>query len=122
MAAEDESGLVGSAPRQNERSVLDRQRADEAAMGAQEALEKSDQLARSLSLMRATLDATINGILATDAGGRITTYNEQYVRLWSVPADVMATNDYWQVLSFTSRYFRAPAAFLLRVSEIYESG
>ena len=122
MAAEEENSLVGSAPRQNERgSVLDRQRADEAAVGVQEALAKSDQLARSLSLMRATLDATINGILATDADGRITTYNEQYVRLWSVPADVMATNDYWQVLSFTSRYFADPAAFMLRITEIYES-
>src|SRR5690348_16133431 len=86
MATEQKDNLVGSAPQQNEHSSgLEGQRVDGALIGAHAALEKTDQLARSLSLMRATLDATSNGILATDAHGRITTYNEQYVRLWSVP-------------------------------------
>lgn len=123
MDLRDEDKLIGSVALQNAQSVLRaRQRAEQDLLAAKEALEKKTaELEESLSLMRATLEATSNGILATDADGRIISYNEQYVRLWSVPDELIATNDHWRVLSFISRYFADPAAFIDRIREIYET-
>jgi PAS domain S-box-containing protein len=46
------------------------------------------ELERSLSLLRATLHATADGILALDRGGRITTFNNRFVELWRIPDHV----------------------------------
>ena len=89
---------------------------------ANEELEaKSQELAQSLSLMRATLEATHDGILATDANGAVTDFNEQFVRLWRLPKEAMETRSHRRILDFTSRLFADPAAFISRIDEIYKS-
>jgi two-component system, cell cycle sensor histidine kinase and response regulator CckA len=50
-------------------------------------------LARSLSLLRATLDATDDGIMATDVEGRITVTNAVARELWSLDADPLLMTD-----------------------------
>jgi len=46
-----------------------------------------DELRQTLSLLRATLESTDNGIVVVDAHGRVTSWNHKWAELWNVPAD-----------------------------------
>jgi PAS domain S-box-containing protein len=80
---------------------------------------RTEALARTLSIMRATLDSTNDGILVTSAEGRIIDYNERLLRMFDLPPEAIESRDHWQLLSKSSRRFGDPAAFLARVKEIY---
>lgn len=100
--------------------LLARQRAERELVRAKEALErKTQELAHSLSVMRATLDSTWDGILVTADDGRITGYNQTYMNMWRVPAEAMASGDHRSLLRLTSAQCSDPARFVARVDEIY---
>lgn len=99
-----------------------RQRAEKELIRAKEALElKTVELAHSLSMMRATLESTTDGILVTDDDGNVTGFNEKYVNIWQIPRDVMDARDARQVREVASRQFNDPKQFLARVREIWTS-
>jgi PAS domain S-box-containing protein len=45
---------------------------------------RTDELAASLAVTRATLESTADGILVTDEGGRVTAWNEKFLQLWAL--------------------------------------
>lgn len=87
---------------------------------SEESLETGTQeLARSLALMRATLESTTDAILVTDSTGKVVGHNRLYARMWQIPADVLETCDHHRILQVSSRLLKEPDRFLARVSEIY---
>jgi PAS domain S-box-containing protein len=124
MATDDsEEKLLRSVALKNARSILRaRQRAERELIDAKEALErKTEELVHSLAMMRATLESTSNGILVTDANGRITDFNQNFVDIWRVPRELMNTKHHEQVLEMASRQFKRPNEFLARIEEIHAS-
>ena len=121
MQAEEEEKLLRSVAIQNAKSILlARQRAEEELVRAKEALErKTEELARSLSLMRATLESTTDGILATDADGNVTGCNKRYVQMWGVPRALMEAGNHQLLVETNSRQFADPDAFKAKVQAIY---
>ena len=83
MTPDDEEPLLRSVAMQNANSILlARQRAEQDLVRAKEALElKTQELAHSLAMMRATLESTWDGILVTDEHGNVTDCNQRYVEL-----------------------------------------
>ena len=108
---------------QNAQSILlARQRAEEELVRAKEALElKTQELAHSLAMMRATLESTTDGILVTDGGGKVTGFNEKFVEMWRMPREVMDSREHRQLLEVASQYFKDPRQFLARIEDIYAS-
>lgn len=49
-----------------------------------------DELEHSLSLLRATLESTAEGILVVDRSGTVTSWNDSFRRMWRVPDEVIA--------------------------------
>ena len=45
------------------------------------------QLIETLSLLRATLESTADGILVTAPDGRIVTFNERFLAIWGLPRE-----------------------------------
>ena len=90
-----EEQLLRSVAMQNAQSILlARRRAEQELLSAKEALELSTQeLARSLALMGATLQATWDGILVTDEAGRPTAFNEPFAEMWRLPQDIAGAMD-----------------------------
>src|SRR5918999_836114 len=124
MAADDsEEKLLRSVALKNARSILRaRQRAQRELIDAKEALErKTEELVHSLAMLRATLESTSNGILVTDANGRITDFNQNFVDLWRVPRELINPKHHGQVLEMASRQFKRPNEFLARIEEIHAS-
>jgi PAS domain S-box-containing protein len=125
MAAthEDEEQLLQSVALKNAKSILlARQRAEQELVAAKEALERrTEELARSLSLVRATLESTADGILATDPHGRVTEFNARFVEMWRLSHALIASRDHDRVLKAIGRHLREPAQFVPAVREILAS-
>ena len=120
---DDEEKLLRSVALQNAKSILlARQRAEAELFRAKEALEqKTQELARSLAMMRATLESTTDGILVTDGGGTVTGFNEHFIEMWRMSREIMEMGDHRQILKVTSQYFDRPGQFLARIDDIYAS-
>ena len=121
---DDEEELLRSVALQNANSILAaRQRAEKALLEAKESLEaRTRELAHSISLLRATLEATNDAILVTDERDGILEFNEQFLELWKLPRDIVDNGRHRAVLEYNSRHFKDPESFLARVAEIYSSG
>ena len=115
----DEEQLLRSVAMQNAQSILlARRRAEQDLLSAKEALEvKTQELARSLALMVATLEATWDGILVTDEAGRVTTFNTRFVEMWRLPRDVVAAMD--RVHDYLAGQVADRQAYLERIAHIH---
>jgi PAS domain S-box-containing protein len=120
---DDEETLLRSVALQNAQSILlARQRAEEELVRAKEALElKTQELARSLAMMRATLESSTDGILVTDGGGKVTGFNEKFVEMWRMPREVMDSKEHRQLQEVACQYVNDPRQFLARIEDIYAS-
>jgi PAS domain S-box-containing protein len=67
---------------------------------------------RTLALLRATLDATADGILVLDAGGKIVTYNRRFLDMWRIPDEILAAHDDSQILAFVLDQLERPERFI----------
>jgi len=77
------------------------------------------ELERSVALLKATVDATADGILVVDANGRMVHYNRRFVEMWGIPQDVAESRDENRALAFVLGKLRDPAAFVKKVMTVY---
>ncbi len=75
--------------------------------------------ARALSLMRATLDSTADGILVVGPTGKIKTFNMVFVRMWRLPAELLDSGDDARALQFVVDQLSEPQQFIDKVQHLY---
>ncbi len=78
-------------------------------------------ISHALSLHRATLESTADGILVVDREGRTLSYNRRFLDLWRIPERVSATGRDADLLDFVLNQVRDPDAFVARVEQLYAS-
>jgi len=76
-------------------------------------------LERSLSLLRATLDSTADGILVVDRQGRIVSHNKRFREMWRIPDSILETGEDQKALQFVLEQLEDPEGFLRKVQELY---
>ncbi|HSE43447.1 MAG TPA: diguanylate cyclase, partial [Acidobacteriota bacterium] len=76
-------------------------------------------LERSLSLLRATLDATGDGILVVDRQGKIISSNQQFASMWNIPSSVLESCDDDRAIAYVLNQLKRPEEFLRKVRELY---
>jgi len=69
------------------------------------------KLKDSLSLLQATLDATVDGIVVVDLAGQIKSHNRQFQRLWGIPDAVLDTDSRDEVAAFVHDRLKDPGTF-----------
>jgi PAS domain S-box-containing protein len=70
------------------------------------------RLDESLSLLRATLDATFDGIFVMDLTGRLLVCNRRAIELWGLPEAMTARGDLEEILRFGAAQLAEPDAFI----------
>lgn len=100
------------------------QERDDAVQAARDTLERSveartNELARSLSLLNATLNSTADGILAIDFSGRIICYNEKYASIWNIPHSILLEGDGEKMIRYCATQCENPAGYIKRIEDLH---
>jgi PAS domain S-box-containing protein len=72
-----------------------------------------------MSLLRASHEATVDGVLVVSPDGRIVSYNSRFGAIWPIPDDVIARGSDDEALASVLDKLVDPDAFLDRVRELY---
>jgi PAS domain S-box-containing protein len=123
MIDDKEEKLLRSVALQTSQVILQaRLRAEHELKQAKKELEeKTRQLDHSLSILRATIESTTDGILVTDENATLLRMNERYLQIWQIPLETEDFRDHWQLLAFCCKQMKDRQKFLNRVAEIYAS-
>ncbi|MGA2403161.1 MAG: PAS domain S-box protein, partial [Syntrophobacteraceae bacterium] len=74
---------------------------------------------QSISLLKATLESTADGILVVDRAGRIVDFNERFLELWHIPMNVIVAHDDDMALAYVLDQLKNPDEFIAKVRELY---
>ncbi|RKR19336.1 putative bifunctional diguanylate cyclase/phosphodiesterase [Arthrobacter oryzae] len=81
--------------------------------------ENEDSLREAMSLLSATLESTADGILVVSSEGEIAGVNNQFLTMWGIPREMLATGDDEAVIGFVLDQLRDPAQFIEKVEALY---
>jgi PAS domain S-box-containing protein len=81
--------------------------------------EAQTEASRSLSLLRATLESTADGILVVDLDGKILSFNQKMADMWEIPAEVFACGDDQRAINAALEKLVYPDEFMTKVIELY---
>jgi PAS domain S-box-containing protein len=76
---------------------------------------------RIISLLKATLESTADGILVVDLEGRITDYNARFAKMWQIPDEILTLRADDDAIASVRSILADPEAFVARVRQIYEN-
>jgi len=89
------------------------------AIDITERKQANESLEQSVSLLRATLDSTADGILVVDLKGHIVSFNQRFIELWRIPVSVIGSRDDNRALTFVLHLLKDPDQFLKKVRNLY---
>ena len=78
-------------------------------------------LRESEELLKATVEATADGILVVDENGKILHSNKRFAQLWNIPDELMETRDDRKLLDYVLDQLLYPNEFLTKVQKLYKS-
>jgi PAS domain S-box-containing protein len=81
--------------------------------------EIEKELETSLSLLKATLDATADGVLVVDRDGKVVSSNRRFMDMWRIPEAIVQSRDDSQLLAFVLDQLKDPEKFLKKVRDLY---
>ncbi|HUG09776.1 MAG TPA: PAS domain S-box protein, partial [Opitutaceae bacterium] len=104
------------------RDDLERRVEDRTAALVHEVRERTEAetaLARSHSVLNATLESTIDGIMVIGSDGRVKHFNQRFAKIWGVEPDFLMSGNNHTVLGFVARQLKDPSAFLRHTIRIH---
>ena len=74
-----------------------------------------------LADLRATLEATADGILVTDLGGSVRAFNRRFAEMWAMPLTLLQAHDHTAVQAWMSRSLADPVAYEQRLHTLEQA-
>jgi diguanylate cyclase (GGDEF)-like protein/PAS domain S-box-containing protein len=79
---------------------------------------------RALSMLQSTLESTADGIVVISQQGRMVSYNQRFLRMWKIPAELLEAADQRPAVDIALAQVADPGAFLgaLRKARAHPEG
>lgn len=84
-------------------------------------LEKNIELEKSLSLLRATLESTADGIMMVNGQGQVVDWNQKFVQMWRIPTYMLESGTEKISFEFILSQLSNPQQLISDVSYLYEN-
>jgi PAS domain S-box-containing protein len=81
--------------------------------------EATQQLEHTISTLRATLEATADGILVGDRDAKVAALNQRFLALWQLPSDIGPGVEIRALADRVRDQLEDPDGFIARVAELY---
>ncbi|MDB9516166.1 adenylate/guanylate cyclase domain-containing protein [Roseofilum reptotaenium CS-1145] len=78
-------------------------------------------LENALALQKAVLESIADGVIAVDQSDRIIAYNNQFIKMWKIPPELLASQNVQEQRNFLAQQVEDPVAFLKRQREMVEN-
>lgn len=89
---------------------------------AKNELEKRTlDLEKSLSLGKATLESTTDGILVVDTDNKIVDYNRKFAIMWQIPSQILEEQDNKTMMKLMVTQLEKPNVLLQRIKSLYSN-
>lgn len=82
---------------------------------------RTNSLLETLSLARATLESTTDGILVLNLQQKVVDYNNQFIKMWSLPVELFNEKEGSINLNFIAHLLPQTDLFLYKMDEIFEA-
>ena len=84
------------------------------------ARKKADsELDKSVSLLKATFESTVDGLLVVDSSGKIVQVNQKFKDMWRIPDDILDTGEDSVALEYVRNQLIDPDSFIENVKHLY---
>ena len=80
-----------------------------------------DELKKSFSIIEATLESTVDGILVVNNHGEIVKFNNKFLELWRMPREILESREDHRSINFVLDQVTDPEAFVKRIKQLYAS-
>jgi two-component system sensor kinase FixL len=81
--------------------------------------KEEEKLSELLSLHKAILEATADGILVVDTEGNVVSHNQKFLQLWRIPKALAEEENDEKLLAFVLDQLTDPEGFLTEVKRLY---
>lgn len=88
---------------------------------AEAILEKNVELEKSLSLLRATLESTADGIMMVNGHGQVVDWNQKFVEMWRIPSHMLESGTEKIGFEYILEQVSNPAAVIADVEFLYKN-
>jgi PAS domain S-box-containing protein len=78
-------------------------------------------LSESLSMLEATIESTVDGILVVDGKGSMVKYNQRFLDMWGIPKEILTSPEEEPILATVIDQLSDPEGFLKKVIELYDT-
>lgn len=83
-------------------------------------IEKNVELEKSLSLLRATLESTADGIMMVNGKGKVVDWNQKFVEMWRIPSHMLETGTESIGFEYILKQVNNPEEVIADVTYLYE--
>ncbi|STX51174.1 regulatory protein (GGDEF and EAL domains) [Legionella busanensis] len=84
-------------------------------------VEKNVELEKSLSLLRATLECTADGIMMVNGKGQVVDWNQKFVEMWRIPSHMLESGTESIGFEYILEQLSNPEAVIADVQFLYEN-
>ena len=86
----------------------------------EEVEDRTLYLQKSLSLVKATLESSSDGILVVNDKGDVVDYNQKLVTMWDIPQSIIDEKDEWKTMDYMKNHLVDPNNFIQQVKEMHD--
>jgi diguanylate cyclase (GGDEF)-like protein/PAS domain S-box-containing protein len=88
---------------------------------ADKIIEKNVELEKSLSLLRATLESTADGIMIVNGHGGLVDWNQKFIEMWRIPSYMVESGNENMCFEYIMEQVLDPQTLIADVTYLYEN-